>query len=1088
DPARPDATLSLKLPPPGMEVDPDPSLALQKSYLLGGTVARGGMGKIYSASDTVLKREVALKVCSSGDRSADALFLREAQVLGELAHPNIVPVHDFGTDPEGRPFYSMKMVRGETLHALLKRIEQGRADFTPAGMLLMFRKICEAVAFAHSRGFLHRDLKPENVMLGEYGEVLVMDWGLAVQMNAQGSALGEVTSEGQIIEGTPQYMAPEQAAGDVLDARSDVYCLGGILYSILTFQLPISGDSLEEILDKVRRGTLAERLSRKFPALPLRSPFGSACPQGLRAILLKSVAHSKEDRYPDVNALISDLDAYLGGFATAAEQANLLRQLLLLVRRHRIAAGFAALLFLVAAGFTVRLVGSQRESARYAAEARANEARALENERTATQSAAEAQLALAEVAENAGRGSEMQRSLAAVPEPFRQQPWHYMAAKLNTEHRAFWTEAAWLACAGDPQNPGGLLALDSSGRVQALDVPSGKSRDLFTIPPNFLHESLHVSPDGSRLLVFRHLQTEENHDLVVHRIELFHRQSGKLLGAYDTPAHPVGTRLPVTFFNPSGSLILIGFISGVGVSMLDGWTGQLLWDAPAEEHAVALFDEKSGHAIVHSTRGRSLRDAWTGALIQSDTSLRAPVRSFTGTKVRFDAEHRHVFFVARGTVRRLDLQSMQVTKEFRISSGIYSPVDFEYIADGRFLVVLERDSANSAQLQFWNADTGELLRRIPALIAQGSVRNWRLSLTLAPRQVAVMHGHELKIWTLPNAVPEWSSSVDPDATFDNFAFLKTADTAAAVVRRKPASGGWDVALGIVQTNATKSPTQLTRTFPPDGNKLNKYGVLSTNHDGSLLCATGYDASRSEFAVNVFSAADNWTGTKSLILKNWLRGNAHLNPAGTHVWLGNAVWDMAAGTLLKIERKNLFVPPEKARAPRWKDNRHVLEITMAGVEGSKPSSLNQERRVVLWDAITGTKLASIHASNALSLAPAPDGTEFAEGGMDKRVRIRDGNSLNPAREFRVHDGAVTAVAWHPRLPILATASDDHSVRLWNVHTGQQLEEFAVLEWIPDRLFWDSAGERLAVMCRELSATISIFRPASVQPAAQVPPQK
>lgn len=97
-------------------------------------------------------------------------------------------------------------------------------------------------------------------------------------------------------------------------------------------------------------------------------------------------------------------------------------------------------------------------------------------------------------------------------------------------------------------------------------------------------------------------------------------------------------------------------------------------------------------------------------------------------------------------------------------------------------------------------------------------------------------------------------------------------------------------------------------------------------------------------------------------------------------------------------------------------------------------------------------------------------------------------MNPAREFRVHDGAVTATAWHPRLPILATASDDHSVRLWNVHTGQQLEEFAVFESVPDRLFWDSAGERLAVMCRELSATMSIFRPASVQPAAQVPPQK
>ena len=149
-------------------------------YEVKGEIARGGMGKIYTAEDSELDRLVALKVSTAGDRGRDSQFFREAKVLAALAHPNIVPIHNLGVDAEGRPFYSMKLIQGRTLQWILKQLAAGDQSialvYTRDRLLGIFRKVCDAVSFAHSKGYLHRDLKPENIMVGEFGEVLVMDW------------------------------------------------------------------------------------------------------------------------------------------------------------------------------------------------------------------------------------------------------------------------------------------------------------------------------------------------------------------------------------------------------------------------------------------------------------------------------------------------------------------------------------------------------------------------------------------------------------------------------------------------------------------------------------------------------------------------------------------------------------------------------------------------------------------------------------------------------------------------------------------------------------------------------------------------
>jgi len=196
-------------------------------YKLVEQIAQGGMGVIWSAIDTQLDRKVALKVLPVwddpvGDTPAASLLLREAGVLAKLEHPGIVPIHDAGALPDGRVYYAMKLVQGGQLSDA--RVGASRGD-----LLRLFQRVIEPVAFAHSCGVIHRDLKPENVMVGAFGEVLVMDWGIA--------KLASVGAETGVI-GTPAYMAPEQAAGqnDRVNERTDVYGLGGILRFLLDGQ------------------------------------------------------------------------------------------------------------------------------------------------------------------------------------------------------------------------------------------------------------------------------------------------------------------------------------------------------------------------------------------------------------------------------------------------------------------------------------------------------------------------------------------------------------------------------------------------------------------------------------------------------------------------------------------------------------------------------------------------------------------------------------------------------------------------------------------------------------------------------------
>ncbi len=294
-------------------------------YTLVREIGRGGMGAVYVAHDRGLDREVALKVVAATGAHAelDARLRREAGVLARLEHPGIVPVHDTGTLPDGRAFYAMKLVRGEQLLEHLAGVE--RLD----ERLRVFERICETVAFAHARGVLHRDLKPSNVMVGGFGEVLVLDWGLskvggrhsgedpddraAAPTLQPGRLRGEHPTDAGTVAGTPGFMAPEQRDGGTVDERSDVYGLGALLVTVLTGSM--TGEP----------GTSAAMLRAR------------GIDRRLRAICARALSDRPEDRYAGAAAIADDVARYRAGLPIAAYRESILERAVRFARSYRTA-------------------------------------------------------------------------------------------------------------------------------------------------------------------------------------------------------------------------------------------------------------------------------------------------------------------------------------------------------------------------------------------------------------------------------------------------------------------------------------------------------------------------------------------------------------------------------------------------------------------------------------------------------------------------------------------------------------------------------------------------------------------------------
>ena len=316
---------------------------IERRYHSPNTVNQGGMKYIYATQDANTKRQVAQAKIKNAKSASDIdAFIREAIIQAELEHPNIVSVYDLGVTQEGEPFFTMKLLGGCNLQEILDKLKQKDPqvirDYPFDKLIEIFLKVCDAIAYAHSKNILHLDLKPANIQVDDYGQVQVCDWGLARRVeeidseteNDQAISIEElsigVTHKG-IIKGSPGYMAPEQISSDIHNRsfQTDVYGLGSILYSILCLQAPIESDDVKECLKKTFQGQILQPIERNSYPVPI----------ALNAVTMKALETTPQKRYKNVSTLSDDIRSYLKGFATGAENANVFKQLYLLSKRYQ---------------------------------------------------------------------------------------------------------------------------------------------------------------------------------------------------------------------------------------------------------------------------------------------------------------------------------------------------------------------------------------------------------------------------------------------------------------------------------------------------------------------------------------------------------------------------------------------------------------------------------------------------------------------------------------------------------------------------------------------------------------------------------
>ena len=448
-----DSTLSQGRP------DDEPSVAKATGrYVEQGVIGRGGMGEIVLCVERNTRRQVAMKrmlAATAEDPGRRARFVEEAQVTAQLEHPNIVPVHELDRSADGTIYFTMKLVKGRSLADIRRDLKNppggsGASGTVTLGELLqIFLKVCDGVAFAHSRGVVHRDLKPSNIMVGDFGEVLVMDWGLAKIVGREDIRAGDLVTSSRLGSdiahtmagsaiGTPAYMSPEQANGelDKIDHRSDIYSLGAILYEMLTLERPVEGDTPLIVLVNAAEGNIVPPEQRA----PTRH-----VPRELSAVVMKCLHKNRLRRYQSVSELQKDVGLFIEGRSVGAAPDTFTQAVVKLLKRNKgvsaAVAAAAVLLIAVTTAFIIRLA-SERDRAV------ASERRALDNEKEAIAArdkqratalaASKRQAESAVRAASEGRLDEAKARADAAVEVMPDGPWgHYALGVIAHEKKDF---------------------------------------------------------------------------------------------------------------------------------------------------------------------------------------------------------------------------------------------------------------------------------------------------------------------------------------------------------------------------------------------------------------------------------------------------------------------------------------------------------------------------------------------------------------------------------------------------------------------------------------------------------------------------
>ncbi|MBI4618049.1 MAG: protein kinase [Planctomycetes bacterium] len=1003
-------------------------------------LGRGGMSAVYLVRDEELDRPVAAKVLR-----AHPAFLRpdqlvrfhaEARITGQLEHPNIPPVHEMGRSADGRPYFTMKRIEGESLAAILagekaRELEGRPAELSLAELLQTFLKICDGVAFAHSRGVMHRDLKPANIMVGRFGEVLVVDWGLA-KIRGQGEEGRGQEEEKQQQEagvagdpgshpfktemgsvmGTPVYMSPEQAEGrsDEIDERSDIYSLGAMLYELLSLEPPFTGKTVEEVISKVLTEDLVPP-SRRAP--------GRNIPWELDAVVQRAMEPRKKDRYGSVEELRADVARFLGGHPLEAATYRVWHLLAKWASRHRpavTAGGVAAAVVLasVAAAF-VQIAGARDREAqerRKAEDALSASQTALEREKRAlageAERRAEAESALADALVfkgdvalsegrlldagvffwGAARRAESARTYAArfaLPRPFL-----VLSGTLRGH------EGLVVAVAGSRE--GDLVATASlDGTAGVWDARTGERR--LALPSGRGPvTAVALSPAGDLLATG-----------AAGELRLWRLPDGNLAAAHETPGD-----VTALAFSPDGSLLAAG-LAGSNETGSGESPRAFLWDVARQELARTLPVPRDVFAVAFSPDGRRLA---TGGALPSeiwDVASGEKVRSLAGhdlyvTSVAFSPDGK---LVATGSadrsVRLWDAVDGAFVRAIRCAANATKSLAFS--AEGRLLAfengdgtVLLHSLEEEAPLQLVRAHDGEIpsidfLTENPRLLtagADGAVRIWSLDLQGGER---AFPGDSSALQGLAWA-PDGGSLAT--ASRDGTVELREAPSGrvlarwtdgqkdAAAVAFSPdgrllaaASDGNSIRFRLVPDGSVLASVAVPPTaaieFSPDGRWL---AVASFDRSVRLVRLDGFAVSRALEEMPDWPTSVSFHPDSNLLAAGCMDGLVRLwelesaDPAPVRAWRAHAggvrgVRFLAGGSVLATCGQDgnaaLWDPASGARSTALRGHHNWAVFSLAGSPDGRLVATASES-IWLWDAATGARLRALSTAGHAGFGP------------------------------------------------------------------------------------------------------------------------
>ncbi len=1042
-------------------------------------IARGGMGAILEVWDGELRRTLAMKVVltsrqpSSDDSDSEGIierrlsrFLEEAQITGQLDHPGIVPVHDIGLDDQGRVYFTMQLIDGLDLRRVFELARLQKDGWTEKRVVSVLIRVCEAMAFAHSKGVVHRDLKPANIMVGRFGEAYVMDWGLAKVLGREdvhdiriaeekkdeesrrvktdrsdsdtGTDAALKTMDGDVV-GTPAYMAPEQARGrlEEISIQSDVYSMGAMLYHLLSGHMPY-----EPLGEKVPAHTILEAV-RNAPPWPLQQ-LNPDVDSELAAICEKSMSREAPQRYGDMMALAGDLTAWVEGRGVGAYTTGVLYETRKWIARNKTAsAALGALLGLILLSISLFIWQQQRNLGKV--EEKSSE---LEIALGEVSKAQEEALANFEAAQRSEKEKEAEAD-RALRESEKAREAADRAAKLTAEA----TEQTQLALAAAYR----LSVTAASYSLRLDDVPEAKKNlsDCAVDLRGWEWRHLHLSAEGS--LGDSVVQGKGVTDLAVTAdgdtlltygfglpLRLWSVSERRMIKGFTGPGvldFQKGSRLEHLrcALSPDGSLLLMTYVLDNSLRVF-GRNGVKQYDF--EEHTApirqAQFSQDGMKIVTASDDGRALLFDTTTSRIESE------LIGHQGAVTCVALDRNRTRVATGGEDRTVRIWNAATGEEMRVLDAHHTaPLSaIDWSEDGELLVTASLDDT----LAVWRASDGALQAVMhghlgpirDAVFGRGgefvfsasddlTVRMWD---TATGRERRVFRGHDKAVRSvvrlgaenriasasLDGTVRIWDGDWDPavtvieeDRSFSHVSFSGDG----AVLAATPDQGR----CAMIDTDSGVVEGLIGERAPVD---RQRYQASCASADDRFLALST--------AQNVVEIWSRSTGERLRILRGFPRDIVHLDfDAG-----GRTIAMAGAGRQAHVEE----LDREDSRSSI--DLPHSVAALALSPDGSILATAGKDESLRLWNARTlepGPAKREIHRYPINDLEFSTDGRLLATGSSDGSARIFLVEELEPLLSCERSQETILCVAFSPTEDRLVTGGKDGTLRLWSTRSGE-----------------------------------------------------